>query len=83
MLKVKPKYLLSSCWALNDPGLHKYMYSSSTMSSGMHKNEIKDGLNNHHLSFQICMNSNIIFDMHIGVEEKVMIYRKLSLLDKW
>ena len=52
MLKVKPKYLLSSCWALNDPGLHKYMYSSSTMSSGMHKNEIKDGLN-HHLSFQM------------------------------
>ena len=51
MLRIKPKYLLRNCSAINDAKL--YIDSSSTRLSGIHKDEIKGGFNNHHLSFQM------------------------------
>ena len=60
------------------------MDDAGTRSSEIHKDEIKGGLNNCICLFKCEQQMNIIFDMHVGVEEKVMMYSKLCLLDiKW
>ena len=48
----------------------------------MHKDKIKGYCSKLSRFVFLNVNSNIIFDMHIEVEEKVMTYSKLYLLDK-